>query len=202
MATIDLKVMSRSEAIALSLIRYFTGKPCKNGHVNFRSVSKWECYSCKLEREQRRLAKNPERIKAILKVKYDRLKKARNERQRKRYAADPSQWLRRNQEWISSNLDRARELGKVKTSRYRAKARGNGGSHTAEDIADILASQKERCAYCRKKLHSDYHVDHIIALSKGGSNSRWNLQITCGWCNRSKSNCDPVEFAQRMGMLL
>lgn len=202
MADDDFKVISRSEAIALGLIRYFTGQPCKNGHINYRSVLKWECYSCKYEREQRRIAKNPGRFAAVLAVKRERLRPARNARQRGRYAVDPAQWLRRNRQWVEQNPERAKQTGKAKTARHRARARGNGGSHTPEDVAEIFSAQKGRCAYCREKVGEDYHVDHIVALAKGGSNGRENLQITCGWCNRSKGSCDPVEFAQRLGMLI
>lgn len=37
---------SRSEALRLGLTRYFTGKPCKRGHVAERLTSCGRCYDC------------------------------------------------------------------------------------------------------------------------------------------------------------
>lgn len=43
------------------------------------------------------------------------------------------------------------------------------------------------CARCGKKFRrSDIDVDHILPRSKGGDNSRYNLQLLCPHCNRSK----------------
>lgn len=83
-----------------------------------------------------------------------------------------------------------------------AKRRGAPGKHTAEDIADIRKLQKGRCAYCKVKLGEFYHVDHITALSRGGTNDRQNLQILCQPCNQAKHALDPIRFAQKRGMLL
>lgn len=98
---------------------------------------------------------------------------------------------------------------KSNAERYRAhhrnrlaKLRTAGGAHSKDDIAFLLTSQQCRCVYCKEKLHDKYHVDHIIAISKGGSNDRRNLQILCGMCNRRKHNKDPIEFAQKLGLLL
>ncbi len=43
------------------------------------------------------------------------------------------------------------------------------------------------CPKCgRKYRKSDMDVDHIVPQSRGGSNSRYNLQVLCAHCNRSK----------------
>lgn len=43
------------------------------------------------------------------------------------------------------------------------------------------------CARCGKKFRKkDMDVDHIVPKSCGGDNSRYNLQILCAHCNRSK----------------
>lgn len=40
------KIIQRQEARALGLKRYFTGKPCKRGHVTFREVARGNCVEC------------------------------------------------------------------------------------------------------------------------------------------------------------
>ena len=40
------QILSREEAKALGLKRYFTGKPCKHGHLAQRKVSNTECVVC------------------------------------------------------------------------------------------------------------------------------------------------------------
>ena len=41
-------ILSREEAKALGLERYFTGKPCRNGHIADRSV-RGVCLECRSE---------------------------------------------------------------------------------------------------------------------------------------------------------
>jgi len=84
----------------------------------------------------------------------------------------------------------------------RAKQRESIGRHSAEDVAEILRLQRGRCAYCRKPVGDDYHVDHIISVAKGGTNDRRNLQIACAFCNVSKGERDPIDHAQRIGLLI
>jgi 5-methylcytosine-specific restriction endonuclease McrA len=62
--------------------------------------------------------------------------------------------------------------------------------------------QKYKCAYCAKKLGTAYDVDHIVPLSKGGSNWPANLQLTCGTCNNRKHAKDALAFARELGKLL
>ena len=52
------------------------------------------------------------------------------------------------------------------------------------------------CPKCHKKFRaSGMDVDHIVPKSKGGDNSRYNLQLLCQHCNRSKrDNTDETEM--------
>lgn len=50
----QIKIISRQDAISGGQTRYFTGKPCKYGHVAERMVSTRACLECKSEREKRR----------------------------------------------------------------------------------------------------------------------------------------------------
>lgn len=59
----------------------------------------------------------------------------------------------------------------------------------------IYDRQNGLCAYCGQHRNIKYMtVDHIIPLSKGGTDSLDNLQCTCKKCNGLKSDMLPHEF--------
>jgi hypothetical protein len=49
-----MEIIARSEAKAKGLKRYFTGKPCKHGHVSERYVVAWHCCECAITADQGR----------------------------------------------------------------------------------------------------------------------------------------------------
>lgn len=95
-----------------------------------------------------------------------------------------------------------KELINWHTRKRRALRLSAGGTHTQQDIDEILKAQRGKCAYCRAKLGSQFHVDHIVPLSAGGSDARSNLQCTCASCNRRKNSKRPEEFARIIGLLI
>lgn len=63
--------------------------------------------------------------------------------------------------------------------------------------------QNGLCAYCGRHRNRKYMtVDHIIPLSKGGSDSVDNLQCTCKLCNNLKSDMLPHEFTEFVRCIL
>lgn len=53
----------------------------------------------------------------------------------------------------------------------------------------VMSRASHRCEYCRvlEYLSSfDYHIDHIIGIQHGGSNSLNNLAYVCSTCNWKK----------------
>lgn len=83
--------------------------------------------------------------------------------------------------------------------RNRRALKSTTGIHTLNDIADILEYQQGCCAYCGGVL-SAYHVDHVVPLIKGGSNTAENLVIACPACNLSKHDLDYQEWMQLKGL--
>jgi len=120
------------------------------------------------------------------------------------------EWSKENREkkrqtdtrWRINNPEKAAQRNRISSRNHRAAKRQAQGFHTNKDIARIMEDQHWRCAYCRRLIRKNHHVDHIIPLSKGGSNWPKNLQLTCEACNFKKNANDPIDFAKRIGLLL
>lgn len=218
-------LVTKDEAIAAGLKRYFTGKACVHGHVAERSVLSSKCLEChnimsakdrkenaerykKRRAESRRRnalkikaanakyrAKNRERIAEYFK----RIQPRRSEQLRVKRAEDGERIRKRERAWKKKNYAKVRAAA----LKRRALERGARGEHTHADIEAILLAQNNKCAYCKANLKKvGRHIDHIIPLKRGGSNARSNLQALCAPCNLSKQARDPIDFAQARGLLL
>lgn len=148
------------------------------------------------QRAQRLREREPERQRELRKA---RLQKPKTRARLRAYrAAHAEQYRGYSRKWAASNPDKVAALARNR----RARKRAADGKHTAEDIQRQLKSQNGKCYWCGKVLalsgDDKYHVDHIIALSKGGSNGPENLCCSCPDCNLSKHNKTPWEFAGRL----
>lgn len=115
---------------------------------------------------------------------------AQRERDRQRYAANPTPWRVRSAQWRKSNPQQHNALAR----NYRARKANAEGSHNKQDIEWIGASQDWLCYWCNADCSQEHTVDHIIALSNGGCNGPENLVVACKSCNSSKSARLPEEW--------
>jgi 5-methylcytosine-specific restriction endonuclease McrA len=111
---------------------------------------------------------------------------------RMRYFANRETELERQRDY-----DKANSKAKWIRVRNRTLLKKTAGSHTLVEIAQMVRDQEGACAYCGKEFGDRYHVDHMMPLSRGGTNDWTNLAITCVFCNLSKHTQTAEEFINR-----
>lgn len=142
--------------------------------------------------------KNKELISQKSKSYYEKNKEQCRENAIEWYNKNKETSLKRIAKWQKNNSEKV----KIFKANNRAKREKVEGKFTKEDIEQILKLQKNKCAYCKCNVSKTRHIDHIMPLSKGGTNWRNNLQILCPKCNLTKNAKDPIKFAQEIGKLL
>lgn len=99
--------------------------------------------------------------------------------------------------------ERGRVIHRAQSHRRRSLKRNASGRYTVEELYQQRQRQRNKCYYCRKRLNkSDWHADHVIPLSRGGSNHISNIVITCPTCNLRKHNKLVHEWHGSGGRLL
>ena len=123
--------IGRDEARAFGLKRFFTGKPCKHGHVAERDVNNRECMECSRERTRRRRAADPEGYR---------------EYGRKWRAANPEKPREYQRRWWAANKDKRAGHEKRLTKRAAAQLR-------KDRINKRQAAAQQKAARAASELH-------------------------------------------------
>jgi predicted nucleic acid-binding Zn ribbon protein len=74
---------------------------------------------------------------------------------------------------------------RAKKTRRRAREHEATGTYTWAEVMRIWIDIGKVCAYCNQETAS-IEPDHVIPLSKSGSNSITNIVPSCGQCNGDK----------------
>lgn len=69
-------IITKAEAKQQGLTQYFTGKPCKRGHLSHRNVTTSNCLECWREDSLKKRKADPEAFKAMKKAEYNRNKES------------------------------------------------------------------------------------------------------------------------------
>lgn len=76
---------------------------------------------------------------------------------------------------------------RVNRSKRRALKRTVADGTVTAKFLRGLEEITKKCPMCDKRLN-EYHIDHVIPLSKGGRHTSSNLQLLCPRCNIEKSD--------------
>lgn len=131
--------------------------------------------NCERERQARKkwAAENPEKIRIAM---------------RKQYLKNRERILANNKRWSLANP----QASQAYSTNRRARKLQASGSFTKDQFIDLCEQYEQLCAYCGKK--DKLTVDHIVPLSRGGSNYIENIAPACGKCNARKYTKTGEEF--------
>ena len=76
--------------------------------------------------------------------------------------------------------------GKIRSERRRARKHGAFVEDVNRDI--LYEMYGGMCGICKEFIEGDFHVDHVIPLSKGGLHCYANVQPAHPACNLRKGN--------------
>lgn len=137
---------------------------------------------------------NRERVLAVQHLRWAEHKEEISARKREVLAANPRRAAKEKQsvrEWAHAHP----ELVAAYSRNRKARVRRASGKHSGADVLAQHERQRGRCFWCGEKVGSKYHVDHVVPLSKGGSNGPSNIVIACPSCNLRKKDKHPMDFA-------
>jgi hypothetical protein len=192
-----VQIISREEAEKLGFKRFFSGVPCKNGHISERFLAKKACVKCREEylikwketyKERGRLYRIANRDRHAARArKYriahkEKLAKIDVERKRRRRENDP----------VYAITHRLR-------ARINAAYKGTLKPKTTERL--IGCSFEEFCQYLESQFkvgmtwenRRQWHIDHIKPLSSFDLSDPEQYKIAFHW-----TNCQPLWAVENM----
>ena len=165
------ELITRQEAIAKGLPRYFTGNNCSKGHAAERYTSNKTCCDCGNVASGKAKLSKPDKYYALNKIWRQ---------------SNPKKSAAYSRKYVTKNKGE-RNLW---TANYRSAKDARQPSWLNAGQLFEMESIYNYCAALRS-AGLDYHVDHIVPLrgdNVSGLHVPWNLQVITGSENMSKGN--------------
>lgn len=150
------------------------------------------CKQC-MAKSHKSWYKNPKNADWKIKNKeyYDSHKEQYRQHRKRRYESHKKEELSRSKLWMKNNAERWKKYnslqGRIRSHTLRARGILHVSSiKLVEDYnKEYYNSSGYTCEYCESPVIK-YHLEHIHPVSRGGSNSVYNLAISCQKCNNKK----------------
>lgn len=167
--------------------------------IRKRDGKKSACRCCEKVAKSLERAANPEKAKADYAKWY-----AAN---RERECANTAAWRIDNPDRVKEHNAKQRtdhpEAHRTYEHNRRARKREAGGRLSTGLAEKLHKLQRGKCACgCKQPLGVNYHMDHIMPIALGGTNTDDNIQLLRSTCNQRKHAKHPVDFMQQRGFLL
>lgn len=161
-----MKAGKRKEAMLAGETTYFTGNPCKHGHVSKRFTVNGVCVECASVKQKKLVANGYSGAYA--------------EKNRERIRETASRWQRNNKGKVNANT----------AARHTAKMNRTPSWLSSEE------KERIKCYYQLAAMYSEqgnekWDVDHIVPLqgkTVSGFHVPWNLQVIPKSLNIIKGN--------------
>jgi Restriction endonuclease len=171
--------------------------------------SKAEYYAARREAKKQESAETRKKMRndPELRAKYNAAVRRRLEANN---GAKAKEARLRGKEWRAKNADYIREkqrayykahpeiyFAAVRKRRALKKAAAVNLKGIQRFIEQVRSKPFAHCYYCHARVPSmEVHLDHIVALSKGGAHAVENLCVACAPCNLSKGAKPLLEWAR------
>ena len=177
----------RASAIEEGDKRYFTGRPCKYGHIAQRTTSNGVCVVCEKKKNKAWVKQNKDKLKLLWKKSY-----AENAEERRLKAAayrdkNPEKIKEANRRSRSKNRAYYTYLQSQRNKRIKQATPPWVSAEQKQWIVDIYKTSRKIKEY----YGAFTAVDHIIPINgKGvcGLNVPWNMRVVSREYNSHKSN--------------
>lgn len=182
---------------------------CKQCRAKYRSDNKESIRAYQLKWN----AENAAHVKAYRKQDYAENKEKHNTRSNEwkrvnydhvkayrysSYAENADYYRKKAKDWREVNPTLVRQYWENR----RALKKKSEGVLSTKIREKLFTLQRGKCACCGLHLGDNYHLDHIMPLALGGSNTDCNVQLLTASCNHRKCAKHPIDFMQERGFLL